>query len=42
MAALETIAGDYERHSQAALAIAREYFDADDVLRRMMSTIGLL
>ena len=40
--ALETIAGDYDRHSAAALTIAREYFDADDVLRRMMSTIGLL
>jgi hypothetical protein len=40
--ALETIAGDYERHSAAALTIARECFDADNVLRRMMATIGLL
>jgi O-methyltransferase involved in polyketide biosynthesis len=40
--ALETIVGDYDRHSAAALIIAREYFDADDVLRRMMATLGLL
>jgi hypothetical protein len=40
--ALETIAGDYDRHSTAALTIAREYFDAEDVLRRMLATIGLL
>jgi hypothetical protein len=40
--ALETIAGDYDQHSAAALTIAREYFDADDVLRRLMTTIGLL
>ena len=42
IAALETIAGDYERHSAAALKIAQEYFDANDVLHRLMATIGLL
>lgn len=42
IAALESIAGDYERHSAAALKIARENFDANDVLHRLMATIGLL
>jgi hypothetical protein len=41
-AALETIAADYERHSVAALAIAREHFEASDVLHRLTKTIGLL
>ncbi len=40
--ALETIVGDYNQHCAAALMIAREYFDADYVLRRMMTTVGLL
>jgi hypothetical protein len=40
--ALEMIVDDYDRHSAAALTIAREYFDADDVLGRLMETIGLL
>jgi len=40
--ALEAINGDYDRHREAALSIAREYFDADTVLRRLMQTIGLL
>ena len=42
ISALEAIAGDYERHSAAALKIAREYFDANDVLHRLTATIGLL
>jgi len=41
-AALETVALDYDRHSAAATAIAREYFDAGSVLRRLMTKIGLL
>jgi len=40
--ALETVAADYDRHSAAALTIAREYFDAADVLRRLMATVGLM
>lgn len=40
--ALQAVVGDYERHSAAALSIAREYFDADEVLRRLMATVGLL
>lgn len=40
--ALATIAHDYDRHSAAATAIAREHFDAGNVLRRLMTTIGLL
>jgi hypothetical protein len=41
-AALEAIARDYDRHSAAATAIAREYFEAGEVLGRMMAKIGLL
>ena len=40
--ALESIVSDYERHSVAALAIAREHFEAGDVLQRLTKTIGLL
>jgi len=40
--ALESIIADYERHSAAALAIAREHFEASGVLRRLTKTIGLL
>jgi hypothetical protein len=40
-AAIEAIAGDYERHSAAASEIAREYFDASRVLGRMLDEIGL-
>jgi hypothetical protein len=40
--ALETVCGDYKRHSEAALTLAREYFDADTVLHRLAKTIGLL
>jgi hypothetical protein len=35
-AALEAIAGDYERHSRAAEEIAREYFDAERVVRDLV------
>jgi hypothetical protein len=40
--ALAEVAGDYERHSQAATDVANEYFSANTVLRRMASEIGLL
>jgi len=42
LAAIEAVARDYERHSVAARAIAREYFDAERVLGHVMRTIGLL
>ena len=32
---------DYERHSRAAVEIAREYFDAEVVLTRLLSDIGV-
>lgn len=40
--ALESIIADYERHSVAALSIAKEYFEASDVLRKLTKTMGLL
>ena len=40
--ALAAVTGDYDRHCAAARTIARECFAADDVLREMMSAIGLL
>jgi hypothetical protein len=39
--AIEAIASDYERHSAAALEIAREYFNAQRLLERMLAEIGL-
>lgn len=40
-AAIEAIAGDYERHSAAAREIAREYFDARRLLERMLAEMGV-
>jgi hypothetical protein len=41
VAAIDTIAGDYRRHSRAARDIAREYFAADRLLGEALSGIGL-
>lgn len=41
VAALEDVAGDPERHSRAALEIAREYFDAEVVLGRLLQDAGV-
>jgi hypothetical protein len=38
---LDAITVDYERHSRAATAIAREYFDAQTVVRRVVEKIGM-
>lgn len=38
---LDAITLDYQRHSRAATAVAREYFDARAVVRRVVETIGL-
>ena len=38
---IESIADDYPRHSRAASEIAREYFDADSVLGKMLAEMGL-
>jgi len=39
--AIEEINSDYARHSQAAKEIAAEYFDAEKLLRQVMSEAGL-
>lgn len=41
VAALQEVAGDPERHARAALAIAREHFDAESVLARLLRDAGL-
>lgn len=35
-AALDEIAGDYERHSRAARALVEEHFDAEQILTRIL------
>jgi hypothetical protein len=40
-AAIQAINSDYQKHSQAAKDIAAEYFDAEKVLRQVMSEAGL-
>jgi len=42
LAAIESIAADYDSHSAAAQEIAREYFGADRVLTKMLTKVGLL
>ena len=39
--AIERINADYPRHSRAARAIARDDFDSDVVLRRLLADLGL-
>lgn len=38
-AAIQMVEQDYDRHSQAALGVAREHFDSDRVLSRMINEI---
>ena len=38
---VEEIAGDYERHSRAARAIAEEFFDSDKVLRSLLDRLEI-
>ena len=40
-AAIEAIDSDYERHARAAAELAREHFDAEAVLGRMLADAGL-
>ena len=42
LAAIEAVANDYERQSQAARRIAREFFDAERVLGAMLRQVGLM
>jgi glycosyltransferase involved in cell wall biosynthesis len=39
VAGVESIVGDYDRHSRAARAIAEEYFDSDKVLTRLVERV---
>ena len=39
--AIEQVSSDYDRHSEAALAIAREYFGGERVLGEVMREIGV-
>jgi hypothetical protein len=41
LAAIEAVAADYPRHSRAAREIAREHFDGERVLAKVMRTAGL-
>jgi GT2 family glycosyltransferase len=41
LAAVEEINSDYERHSAAAREIARDYFDAEKVLSRLLKEVDL-
>ena len=41
LAAIETINGDYQKHCDAARAIAGEYFEASKVAERMLADAGL-
>jgi hypothetical protein len=41
VAAVETVAADYERHRRAARSVAREYFSYDVVLPAMLSHVGM-
>jgi hypothetical protein len=39
--AIETVAGDYERHARAARALAEEHFDSRAVVRRLLQELGI-
>jgi hypothetical protein len=41
IAGVERIASDYERHSEAARALAETYFDSDKVLERLIDEVGV-
>jgi hypothetical protein len=41
LGAMEAIAADYERHSQAARKIAEEYFRAEMVLAKLLANLGM-
>ena len=41
LSAFDAVAGDYDKHSRAACAIAHEYFKAETVLARLLADLGL-
>jgi polysaccharide deacetylase 2 family uncharacterized protein YibQ len=40
VSAIQQAEADYARHAGAAVAIAKEYFDADKVLTQMIDDLG--
>jgi hypothetical protein len=42
LAAIDTVATDYARHSKGAKAVAREYFNSECVLGDLLQVVGLL
>jgi hypothetical protein len=40
--AIEAVSSNYEKHSRAARDLAREYFDADRVVRNVLETVGVI
>jgi hypothetical protein len=42
LAAIDAVATDYDRHASAALEIAREYFEAEQVLKTMLKRVGIM
>jgi hypothetical protein len=41
LSAVEVVAGDHARHSRAALELAREHFDSDRVIGRLLENLGV-
>jgi hypothetical protein len=41
LAAIDSINGNYKKHSEAAYEIAKEYFDSDKVLKKILEQINL-
>jgi GT2 family glycosyltransferase len=41
VAAIEALSSDYSRHARAATRIARDYFDAETVLTRLLDGVGV-
>jgi hypothetical protein len=42
LAAIDAVAADYSTQSAAAVEIAKEYFDAEKVVREMLGSVGLI
>jgi len=41
LAAIDAIRSDYDRHSNAARSVARQFFDSDVVLSAVLQRLGL-
>jgi hypothetical protein len=42
LAAIDAVATNYERHASAALEIAKEYFEAEQIFKAMLKKIGIM